>query len=64
MAFKGKTIAILLGVAAGTAFASYAISKKGKKIRQFLTSKDEVKNEMPSNDKPIKEIKEVETYFI
>ena len=42
---KSRTWIILLGIAVGTAFASYAISKKDKKNKQNLASNDAVKNE-------------------
>ena len=62
---KGKTWIILLGIAAGTAFASYAISKKDKKSKQDIANDDSVKNEMISGGKgKIKEITEAESFFI
>ncbi len=62
---KSKTWVILLGIAAGTAFASYAISKKDKKNKQNLASNDAVKNEMVFGGKgKIKDITEAESFFI
>ena len=62
---KGKTWVILLGIAAGTAFASYAISKKDKKSKQNIANDDAVKNEVVSGGKGrIKEITEAESFFI
>ena len=62
---KGRTWVILLGLAAGTAFASYAISKKDKKNKQNLAGNDAVKNEAILSGKgEIKEITEAESFFI
>ena len=62
---KGKTWVILLGIAAGTAFASYAISKKDKKSKHNLANDDSVKNEVISGGKgKIREITEAESFFI
>jgi len=62
---KSKTWIILLGIAVGTAFASYAISKKDKKNKQNLAGNDAVKNEAILSGKgKIKEIIEAESFFI
>ena len=62
---KGRTFIILLGIAAGTAFASYAIAKKEKKNKQNLASNDEVKNEVNSGEKgKIKDLAEDESFFL
>ncbi len=62
---KGKTLIILLGIAVGTVFASYAISKKDKKNKQNLAGNDVVENEAILSGKgKIKEIIEAESFFI
>jgi len=62
---KGRTLVILLGIAAGTAFASYAIAKKEKKNKQNLASNDEVKNEVNSGEKgKIKDLAKDESFFL
>jgi len=62
---KGRTWVILLGIAVGTAFTSYAISKKDKKNKQNLANNDAVKNEVISGGKEkIKDITEAESFFI
>lgn len=62
---KGRTLVILLGIVAGTAFASYAISKKDKKNKQNLTGNDAVKNEVIfAGEEKIKDITEAESFFI
>jgi len=62
---KGRTWVILLGIAAGTAFASYAISKKDKKNKQNLAGNDVVENAAILSGKgKIKEIIEAESFFI
>lgn len=62
---KGRTWVILLGIAAGTAFTSYAISKKDKKNKQNLTGNNAVKKEVIFAGKgKIKDITEAESFFI
>ncbi len=62
---KGRTLIILLGIAVGTAFASYAISKKEKKNKQNLASNDEVKKEVIFAEKEkIEDLAEHESFFI
>jgi len=39
MGSTSKTIALLLGVAAGAALTAFAFTKKGKKTREELTKK-------------------------
>jgi len=61
---KGRTWVILLGIAVGTAFASYAMAKKEKKNKQNLAGNDEVKNEVNSGEKgKIKNLAEDESFF-
>ena len=66
MATSGKKIAVFLGLAAGTALISYAISKKGRRIKEEVTRKvSELKDGMISSVKAkIKKVVESDNIFI
>ena len=66
MGTSSKKIAVFLGLAAGAALVSYAISKKGKNIKEDVTRRaTELKDGIISSVKgKIKKVQESENFFI